>query len=221
MKMKKALFVAVLAMTSAALADYYVAGSFQGWNPGDPAYKMNDMGGWYQYTVLGATGVHEWKVTVGDWSTTYPGDNAKADFGGDGSFTINFYPGAPGDGWYPAQNRVGYVDEGLHTWDVMGSFNGWGAPVVDLTPLGSGLHAGWYTVAAPGTYYFKFRKAGDWNIAIGDDFSNYGHDISWTTTTPNEQLYFQLDLPHGRWTITPEPTALLGLALLGMLVRRR
>jgi hypothetical protein len=217
--MKKFAALAVLLFASAALADYYVTGSFQGWNPGDPAYVMTDMGGWYQYDVTGAAGRHEFKVTMGDWSTTWPGENARADFG-DGEFSINFYPGAAGDGWFPPENRVGYADKGLHTWDIMGSFNDWSTPVVELTPMGGGLHAGWYTVETPGTYYFKFRKAGDWDIAIGNDFSNYMHDIEWTTTMPNEALYFQLDLPNGRWTIVPEPTGLLGLALLGLLRRR-
>ncbi|MBP7746100.1 MAG: PEP-CTERM sorting domain-containing protein [Phycisphaerae bacterium] len=211
--------LAALAMP--ALADYFVAGSFQGWNPSDPAYVMADMGGWYQYTVLGATGRHEWKVTVGDWSQTWPGNNARADFGADGTFTINFYPGAQGDGWFPPENRVGYVDKGLHGWDVMGSFNGWSAPVVTLSALGSGLYGGGYVVPTMGTYYFKFRKEGDWDISIGSDFSNYGYDITWTTTADNEPLYFLLDLPNGRWNVIPEPASLLGLALLGLFIRRR
>jgi len=210
----------VLAFLAApALADYYVAGDFNGWNPAGTPMVEGPPGTW-SALITGAPGRHEWKVTIGDWSQSWPGDNARADFG-DGTITLYFYPGAHADGWFPLENRVGYQDLGIHGWEVMGSFNGWTEPVVQLTPMGGGLYQGDYIVPDPGTYWFKFRRIGDWDISIGYDFSNYWHDIQWTTNQPNELMRFMLDLPHGRWTVIPEPASLLGLLLGAALLRRR
>jgi hypothetical protein len=211
---KVLLVVAMLAVP--AMADYYVAGDFNGWNAAGNLMTEVSPGKW-STTITNAPGVHEFKVTIGDWASNWPGDNAKADFGA-GSLTINFYPTPAADGWFPTANRVGYDDIAVHGWDVMGSFNGWSSPVA-LNPMGNGLYAASYTVADPGTFYFKFRKAGDWNVAVGNDFSNYGHDIAWTTTVPNQVVYFQLDLPNGRWNV-PEPTT-LALLCGGLVCLRR
>ena len=81
----------------------------------------------------------------------------------------------------------------------------------------------WRRVRRPdrGHVLLQVPQGGDWDIAIGSDFSNYGYDITWTTAADNEPLYFLLDLPNGRWNVIPEPASLLGLALLGLFIRRR
>ena len=77
-------------------------------------------------------------------------------------------------------------------------------------------------VADAGDYEFKFRKDGDWSISIGDNFGNSAANIPYTTTGANEIVQFDLDLPNGRWRVTPEPAslALLGLGSL-LIIRRR
>lgn len=220
--MKKVIVLLALGLLATpAMADYYAVGSFNGWtNPGD--FLMGEVSpGHYQVTVTGAAGVQEFKVTDGTWDHSWPGDNAKADFGA-GEMDINFYPGSHADGWYPIENRVGWEDLELHGWDIMGSFNGWSDPVV-MTG-GDGLYTAQYTVATAGTYYFKFRKEGSWDIAIGNDFSNYGHDIEMIVANDNEIIQFDLDIPAGRWrtSVVPEPAtlALLGLGALALIRRR-
>jgi hypothetical protein len=215
--------MALALVATPALADFFVAGDLNvAWSPNDPNYVMTDMGGWFQKALTGETpGVHEFKVTDGTWDNTWPNQNAKTDFGADGALAVNFYPGTHDDGWFPKFNRVGYEGQEAFNWEVMGSFNGWASPFALLTPIGGGVYRGSAVVATAGNYEFKFRKEGDWNIAIGYDFSNYENNISWTTTTDNEELVFSLDLPNGRWTIVPEPASLLGLAVLGLVVRRR
>jgi hypothetical protein len=214
--------LAILALVAApALADYYVAGDFNG-SSATGQIMTEGPAGEFSADVTGAVGRHEFKVTIGDWAQNWPGDNARADFGDTGNLTIKYYPTPAADGWNPPANRVGYVDNGLHGWDIMGSFNGWSTPVVDLTPLGNGRYDGDYTVPVAGDYFFKFRIAGDWDITVGSDFSNYGHDIPVSTAADNTTLRFHLDLNGGRWMteVVPEPASLL-VALLGLALRRR
>jgi hypothetical protein len=159
----------------------------------------------------------------------------------DGDIDLNFYEldgESWGDGWSPdATSRVGYEDTQQHDWEIMGSFNGWSTPVVALTDEGEGLHTATYTVAAAGTYSFKFRAASllpdPWAISIGQDFGTFAPDANITTTNPNELWHFELDLPNGRWrayldgsgggAAVPEPSsvALLMLGAVWMLSVRR
>lgn len=217
---------AALLLAAPALADFYVASDLNGWANPDPAWKMTDVygdGSKFQLAVSDPlyAGRHEWKVTDGTWSNAWPGNNARADFGA-GALNFNFYPGQHLDGWKPEFNRVGYDDPQLHGWEVMGSFNGWSAPVATLAPVGGGVYEGLYAVPTAGTYYFKFRKTDDWDISIGSDFSNFGYDIELVTPYDAAPILFELDLPNGRWrtTVIPEPAA-LALAALALALRRR
>jgi hypothetical protein len=221
--MRSFLAVLLLAPLAApAMADYYVAGDFNGWNAAGNLMTQVGADKW-SVSLPDVAGRHEFKVTIGDWAQAWPGDNMKADFGGGGGggFTINFYPGAQADGWNPPENRVGYDDLELNGWEVMGSFNGWSAPI-PLARLGGGLYQGDYFVPTAGDYWFKFRWAGDWDIALGSDFSNYGHDIQVNVPTDNTTVRFSLDLPNGRWKCdVPEPATLAAMLLGLALLRRR
>ena len=120
-----------------------------------------------------------------------------------------------GDGWSPANtHRIGYDDHDEFNWDIMGSFNAWAAPLVELTDQGNGLHTGSFTIDTPGSYDFKFRQAGDWNTSIGADFGNGAANAMLTSTTAGEVWNFELDLPNGRWR------AYTGAASLGAAVPR-
>jgi predicted alpha/beta superfamily hydrolase len=53
-----------------AADDIYVAGNFQNWNPGDPAYVLTDNGGGtYEITITPPVGVVKYKFTRGGWNT--------------------------------------------------------------------------------------------------------------------------------------------------------
>ena len=227
-KLFVSLAVVLFAASIASAQTYYIRGDFDGWDTSTPLVDLG--GGHYSYMVTGQTpyGQSEYKLASADWSESWPGSNGKIQFDSTGSATFNLWRQEPFvDGYSPSTySRVGYDNNGSHGWDVMGSFDGWAAPVVTLTNIGSSVYQGDYTVPTPGTYQFKFRKAGDWAISIGDNFGNSAADNSVTTSSPNEVIRFTLDLPNGRWQVlnnVPEPASigLLSLLATGLLRRRR
>lgn len=207
LKLLAAAGLVAVATSTLQAQPYYVAGDWQGWDPA--ASPMTDNGdGSYYLTASGFTpgGSLQFKITPGSWSTSWPSDNVSSLFDANGNFTFRWYPGVQNDGWTPLQNRVGYDDPQQFGWDVIGSFNGWSAPVVTLTNTGPGLYEGAYAVPTAGNYEFKFRKQGDWAISVGAGFGQ--GNISLTTTDANQLVTFRLDLPKGRYlTGDPAPAA--------------
>jgi hypothetical protein len=224
--MFKAALTALALVTGSSLIaqPFYLRGSFNSWDTSTP---MTDHGGGlYSATISGAPGDRfNFKVANNDWSLQFPGSDARSLYDAGGFATIYYRAGAAGDGWGPAADRVGYADPGQFGWEVIGSFNGWSTPILSLANQGGGLYSGQYLVADAGSYNFKFREAGSWDISIGNDFGNSASDIGITTAAANELVEFQLDLPNGRWSVAvvPEPTVLglvAGSAFLFLLRRR-
>lgn len=230
--MSAALFAA------AALAgpgQYNVRGAFNGWGE---SLMNDDLDGTFSLTVggLGAGSSYEFKIAEdldppNDWNNNWPGSNAKTVADALGNITFHFRPGPVADGWTPGANRVGYDDHGQFGWEIQGAFNGWN-DVIDnaarqMTDMGGGLYSVDYTIASPGSYDFKFRRSGSWDISIGDDFGNAAANANVVTTVVNEIVRFELDLPNGRWrtTTVPEPASIAliaaGAALATRFVRRR
>jgi hypothetical protein len=197
---------------------YYLVGNYDGWANPSPA-PMTDNGlvngnEQYSYQVTGQTPnsypADGFKVTDGTWNNTWPGSNLKFSYDSSGNATVYFYTGTFSDGWSPTANRVGYVDPGT-AWEITGDFTTpqWGGtdgtnsdPLAQMTLKAgsSGVYTNIYVVATPGTYNFKFRTPGTWGGAIiGSDFGTGGANAVFTTTTPNQAVLFQLDLPNGRW----------------------
>ena len=106
------------------------------------------------------------------------------------------------DGWYPNSGpRAGYDDPGQFGWEVVGSFNGWpgtGDPTYYLTPspTETGVYTGSFTFPV-GSYSFKFREQGNWDVSIGNDFSNTSPDNKFRVWDDGETWTFSLDLPNG------------------------
>lgn len=61
--------VASVPQDTPAGSHLYVAGSFNGWNPADPAYELVEHDGVWTVTIPEGTGLAEYKFTRGSWET--------------------------------------------------------------------------------------------------------------------------------------------------------
>lgn len=207
---------------------YYLAGNYNGWsNNGnlmtdDGAVGINGIEKW-EYDVTGqtpnsypggGTSNNGFKVTDGTWNNTWPGSNLQLMYDVNGNATIYFYPGTitPADGWSPSANRVGYKDTGA-AWEITGDFTSptWGDDPngkMTLEAGSNGVYTNIYVIATPGTYGFKFKTPGDptWSdAAIGSDFGDNAGNAAIVTTSANQAVLFQLDLPNGRYMAGNNP----------------
>jgi hypothetical protein len=216
-QMKKLFATAGLVAASVLVSQaqpYYLAGDWQTpttWQAGVNQMTAGPNAGEYSYTITGGTpGAYaNCKVTGSDgtWANNWPSDgNVTVLYDSTGSATIHFWPGSPGDGWLPFNNRIGYDDpnNGLG-WGMAGAFDGWDGTQTILASLGNGVYSNSITVttAASADNEFKFQSpAGSWSqIYFGNDFGNNGNNGVFTTTNSPQTLPVVLDLPNGRWLV--------------------
>lgn len=215
---------AVALLATPALADFYVAGTFNGWDAAGNI--MTDMGGGvYSVTLtLGADERHEFKVTDGTWGDAWPeSGNSWLYTDGSGNITITYDTNVYADGWLGDDERIGLTYDPGHQWTVAGDPNGWNNNDAGwyMTAQGGGIYAVTKTIATPGTYYWKPVEAGTWD-AIGSDARSVNADnMAYTTTVADESVTFEVDVLTGVTRAIPEPTSLMGLLALGALLRRR
>ncbi len=212
--MRKALFVvAILLMAAPAMADYYVAGDFNGWDAAGNV--MTDLGGGiWQVNLANVGGRHEFKVTLGDWSNNWPGSGNSWFIGdGAGNVTITLNANDVQDGWRGNWGRIGTsTDPG--TWTAVGDFNGWNNSGNTMVAQGGGIYTYQQTLA-PGWYQWKAVTTGTWD-AIGDDFRGVNANTTWfEVTAANPIAVFEVNALAGiervYTTAVPEPSSLLAL----------
>lgn len=225
----KRLFLCTLllvALAAPSQAARYIAGSFNGWNPS--GQMMDDLGGGvYQAVISGLSeGRHEFKVTVGDWGTSWPMSGNSWFFAdSSGSVTVTFVASDTFDGQSPVVNRIG-VNDNIADWTAVGSWQGWNNadPATKMIAQGAGVYS-YQQVVAAGTYYYKAVKTGSWD-AIGADSRTINADsLEFVTDDINNLVTFYVDANAGTvWVeVVPEPASLLALAsgLGGLLAFRR
>ena len=228
--MKKMSLVLVTATTLAlpALADYYVAGDFNGWST--TANVMTDLGGnIWGLNLAGVDGRHEFKITLGDWSQSWPASGNSWFLGDEaGNIAITFNANDLEDGWRGNWGRIG-VSTDPGAWTAVGDWQGWdnANPATAMTAQGDGLYS-YQQILDPGWYQWKAVNTGTWD-AIGDDFRSINADTTWFEITADAPLaVFELDALTGvervSATMVPEPSSLavLGAGLAAVVhVRRR
>jgi len=214
--MKRALFVvAIIVMAAPAVADYYLAGDFNGWDAA--GHAMTDLGGGiWQAALAGVGGRHEFKVTMGDWSNNWPGSGNSWFIGdGTGNVTITFNANDVQDGWRGNWGRMG-TDTDPGTWTAVGDWQGWNNadPATSMLAQGGGIYA-YQQQLAPGWYQWKAVVTGSWD-AIGDDFRSVNANTTWFEATAEKPIAkFWVNALDGTIKVetapVPEPSSLLAL----------
>lgn len=213
-----------LASAAADAAPWYARGEFNNWGTDNLMTETAPGSNVFKTTVGGLTpGTRfEFKVASSDWTTSFPTNNARVYSDAAGNITFFYYAGNQAGGGNPTADRVGYADPGIG-WDLMGSFDNWTNPV-SMTGPGNGVYTANMPLVGGTNYEFKFRKAGDWGLNIGQSFANDGPNAAFTPAT-TDTYRFQLDLGNGAWSVAavPEPAFLgaVGAASLSLLARRR
>jgi hypothetical protein len=198
------------------LCDYtittpYLAGDFNNWNAGDPAYAMPETpAGSHVYkldvTLDPNTPRHEFKITRGDWTVNVPGSNAWVFAEADGVTTFTYDANYYADGWYPQRDRIllaAGTDPGTYT--AVGSFQSeisaadWNNadPNTVMTAQGGGVYLFQNNKIPPGTYMGKATRTGSWD-ALGQN--GRGTDASnWNFTVANtgDNVKIWADYPRG------------------------
>jgi hypothetical protein len=211
--------LAVAGLVTSANAAYYVAGDFNGWNPAGNAMTETVAGsGIWTVDLSNVAGRHEFKVTIGDWSTNYPASNSWLYGDASGSVTVTFNTNIVSDGWDPAQYRIGLSTP--LSWTIAGGFQGWdnANPATAMTPMGGGLYM--FSTTLPAGYYeFKPVVTGTWDSLAADGRTGNTANMSVTTTAGFEVVNFYVDDLNGavRVEVVPEP-ATMSLLALGSLV---
>jgi hypothetical protein len=190
----------------------------------------------YTVTGLVPGQAYAFKATINNWSRNAPGTDAKVVANAQGEITVFMHDNWPGgvptffdDGYEPVWDstnpllpaftnglRLGYADSEMHGWEVMGSPNAWAAPLATMTSEGNGRYSAVVRITN-GLFVgdaifgpipeYKFRKAGDWSIAIGRDFGSgapnqpYVFPQTSYQALNGEPIRFELDLPMGRTRI--------------------
>ena len=229
--MKKFLFMLMVPaiMAVAAQADIttapYIAGEFNGWDPG--LNPMTDNGGGiWEHTISGLTAdqYQQFKITDGTWDVTVPAANSWYNADGSGEVTITFDTNIYGDGWLAAQNRVGVSTE-PGSWSLVGDFNGWNnADAAQLmTDMGGGIYSLTQTFAA-GDYNLKPVATGSWN-GIGPDGRSVDAWNYWLSLPSALEVTVSVDALGGtmKVDVIPEPATicLLGMGALSLIRRKR
>jgi glycosidase len=200
--------------------NWCVAGEINGWNnSSDPMHDdgthgdMLALDGVYSlmFTIASA-GTYQWKaVECGNWGNAHPAANSWVTTSAANQVVTfmldtNDYSANAGKPLLPTANIVNVSGESLPaSFTAVGDFQGWNNtdPNTLLTDMGKGYYRLVYTIPSAGSYIGKVVLTGSWNGFGADGRSTNAANISFTTTTADQQVVFLLDSFTGRLLIEP------------------
>jgi hypothetical protein len=175
-----ALAVALCVVPASFAVTPGITGSFQGWNPNDPAYDLTLMpNGVWQLTATLPLGHHEYKAVDGDaWGLDFPSANQMFDLAAAEAVTWYVNLGAT----VGTKQGDEYVFHSKNPPIVCGSFmselggTDWDQTNTTLTvmsdPDGDGIWE-WQSVIPAGSYNFKIVLNNNWNQDTYPPSQNY------------------------------------------------
>jgi hypothetical protein len=185
-----------------AAAPMYDDGTHGDLIPGDGIYSV-------LYTVEKTAGRYEWKVfACGTWNDPHPayGNSWLVTTANPQSVRLTFDTNVYDDGWLPTTSIVNAsINYSPTSWTAAGDFQGWNNAnaATLMTDLGYGRYFLATAVASPGVHQGKITSTGSWSYQIGaDGLSTDAVSVYFTTTAPNQIVYFDMDLSDGRMRIT-------------------
>jgi hypothetical protein len=206
-----------------------VAGSMNGWNnaldglydDGTHGDAVSGDGIFTGQVTVAAVGRYEWKATLwGNWATAYPANNSWIyTTAPDQVVTFTLNTNTYTDNWFPKLNIVN-ANDNPGPIVAAGSHQGWnnaGTEVMHDDGLDGDLVAGdgiftWHTiVGTPGNYGWKPVYSGTWDAWGSDNRNMYSADQNYTTTDPNQNVYFYLNNKTGRIAVSAQPALRLNL----------
>ena len=149
---------------------YYVAGTINGWNEKDAAYKMTGADGIYTITFAVTAGDHALKVTDGTWTNSWGGNGPDGNYVFTaveaGEVTVTFdgttvtVTGDCLEEIIPEELVINSV-HAVGAADLVGAE--WDPTVNEMTGA-DGIYTITFENIAAGTYEFKFAANGTWDI---------------------------------------------------------
>jgi hypothetical protein len=163
-------------------------------------------------------GIYGFKIANSDWSEAWPSNptyalsNAVVWTSGPGDVVhFSLDTNLVGDGWQPAQNAVATDHFAPHgtAFEVIGSApetGNWNSGVA-AGKVGSLMRVE-VQIATPGSYQYKFRATGTWDVCnFGVHYNMFnGDNFTYTTTLANAYVRFEMDLATGRGRAVESPT---------------
>ncbi len=223
-------FAGLVGLASAGtIATPYIAGDFQGWDPGATPMSETFLGSdIWTYTVTGLTNgqYQQFKITDGTWGTAVPAANSWYTANASGEVTITYDGNTYADGWSADGDRIG-LDTDPGAWTVAGDFNGWNNAdaATAMTPLGGGIYELTIYDWADGTYYGKPVVTGKWDGIGTEGRSIDAWNFEIVTAGDQNDVVFRVNAFTGaaQVEVIPEPATigLVGIAGVGLLLARR
>ena len=156
---------------------WHIVGSFNDWNPGDPAYKMTLEGDWFVFKNFTAASDVELKFAPGAWSGDKGGDSFALDTElptasanikvPAGTYNVYLKKDASAYKFTSAADAPAFEPQPSE-WGIVGDVNGWAAPDIKMyTTETEGMFVAKNVEMPAGN--FKIRANDEWN-----DAKNYG-----------------------------------------------
>lgn len=215
-------------LSGSSIVTYYLAGDFQSWSNNTTLMYDDGTNGdvvakdsiYTRSYIVAATGFHGWKVTNGTWDLTWPAkDGWFTTTTANQSVTFTINTKKMNDGWLPNTNIVFSTDVKPTNLVAVGDWQSKVGETGDWVnnstktamhddgldgdfKANDGIFAYHISTLPVGTYQIKSVQSASWNGWGTDGRSQDASNLSITTTSANQHVYFYTNVNTGRIAAT-------------------